>query len=131
TALAGEQWKLIASSEKELYDISADPQESRNLAADHPNIVEGMSSLLAKIAATASSGSASGKVSAEAAARLRALGYVGGGSSSTAVDANAPNPGRVIESWTQFEKALSLMNAGRAADALAPLKTLAARYPSG
>jgi arylsulfatase A-like enzyme/Flp pilus assembly protein TadD len=131
TALAGEQWKLIASSERELYDIKADSQESRNLAADHPNIVDGMSSLIAKIAATASSGNPSGTVSAEAAARLRALGYVGGGSSSAVVDPNAPNPAKVIESWTQFEKALSLMNAGRATDAVAAVKTLAARYPSG
>ena len=131
TALAGEQWKLIASSEKELYDIKADPQESRNLAAQHPNIVDGMSSLLTKIASSAPAGAATPTVSADAAAKLRALGYVGGGSAATAVDPSAPNPAKTIDAWTQFEKALALMNAGRAADAAAPLRELATRFPSG
>jgi arylsulfatase A-like enzyme/tetratricopeptide (TPR) repeat protein len=131
TVLAGEQWKLIVSSERELYDIKSDPQESRNVAADHPNIVAGMSSVLTKIASSAPAGASNAAVSADAAAKLRALGYVGGGSASSAVDPSAPNPAKTIGSWTEFEKALALMNAGRAADALSSFKALAMRYPSG
>jgi arylsulfatase A-like enzyme/Flp pilus assembly protein TadD len=130
TVLAGDQWKLISSSEKELYDLETDPRESRNVAAEHSNIVEGMTSLLARVASSAPA-AANTAVSADAAAKLRALGYVGAGSSSSAVDPGAPNPAKAIESWTQFEHALLLMNAGRAPESIAPLKALAARHPSG
>lgn len=131
TVLTGPQWKLISSSEKELYDVSADPQEMRDVASEHPNIVEGMSAVLAGIAAAQSSASQSPAISPDAAAKLRALGYVAGGSSSTAVDASAPNPARVIESWTLFEKSLGLTNAARWADAIPALAQLAKRYPQG
>ncbi len=128
--LTGERWKLISSSEKELYDLTADPQEARNVAAEHPNIVEGMSSILTRKAAAAGA-SPPAVVSPDAAAKLRALGYVGAGSSTGATDPAAPNPARTIDSWTLFEKSLALMNAGRWREAAASLAPLAHRFPSG
>jgi tetratricopeptide (TPR) repeat protein len=62
-----------------------------------------------------------------AAERLRALGYVSGGSTSSA--ATAPNPAAVIESWTAFEHALALVNAGKATEALPALERLASKFP--
>jgi arylsulfatase A-like enzyme/Flp pilus assembly protein TadD len=130
TVLAGEQWKLIASSERELFDLQADSQETRNVAAERERVAEGMAAVLAPIGARATA-TASGSIDAEAAARLRALGYVGGSSSTTAVDASAPNPARHVDAWTSFEKALANLNAGFAADAAVDLRKLAAEFPNG
>jgi len=36
-ALAFDRWKLVLSADAELYDVTADPGETRNLAADPPD----------------------------------------------------------------------------------------------
>jgi len=129
--LAGEGWKLVRSSEPELFDLKADPHERRNVAADHQAIVDGMSARLSRLQSEAEAGPSTGTIDAEAAERLRALGYVSGASGPARVDPNAPNPARAIDSWTAFEKALAQLNAGQAAAALPQLKALAAQFPDG
>jgi tetratricopeptide (TPR) repeat protein len=128
-ALATRQWKLVMSSEAELYDVAADPSETRNLADGKPDIVRQLRIALDKHEQSAGKAPAAA-ISPEAAERLRSLGYVGG-SSQTTTDPSAPNPAKVIDGWRQFERALTLLNAGRARDALPLLQTLAARFPSG
>jgi choline-sulfatase len=125
--LAGERWKLVLSSESELYDAADDPAETKNLAAERPAIVQGMTKRLDDLRRTDDQPPAA--VPAEAAERLRALGYVGG-SSASPVDPNAPNPAKVIGAWSRFETALALVTAGRAREALPALDELATRYPS-
>jgi hypothetical protein len=51
--------------------------------------------------------------------------------SSLETGALAPNPARVIDAWTVFEKSLALMNAGRWPDAASELAQLAKRFPAG
>ena len=126
--LAGERWKLIQSSETELYDLSSDPVEQRNVAAAHAGVVQGMTARLATLQAAAPATSA--PVAAEASERLRALGYVSGASAPAGIDPRAPNPARVIEAWGRFETALSQTNAGRPQEALAALKALAGSFPN-
>ena len=127
--LAGERWKLVLSSTAELYDISADPTEKSDMSGGHPAIVQGMASRLRQMEAAA--GAASSRVDAEAAERLRALGYVSGAASQSGKDdPNAPNPARVISAWTTFEEALTRVNAGEPESALKPLKDLVSRFPS-
>lgn len=127
--LATKQWKLVMSSEAELYDVAADPAEAHNLVDARPDIVRQLRTVLEKH--EQSTGSApTATISPEAAERLRSLGYVGGATQTTA-DSSAPNPVKVIDGWRQFEHALTLLNAGRARDALAPLQALATRFPSG
>jgi tetratricopeptide (TPR) repeat protein len=126
-ALAGERWKLIRSSETELYDLSADPGELKNVAADHAGVVQGMASRLGQIEARVPAAPAG--VPGEASERLRALGYVSGASSRAALDPKAPNPAKVIGSWAELETALAQINAGKPRDALPALKALAARFP--
>jgi arylsulfatase A-like enzyme/tetratricopeptide (TPR) repeat protein len=128
--LAGEQWKLILSSEAELYDVSADPGESSNLAATRPAVVQAMSGRLTALRSSARTEGA-GAISPDAAARLRALGFVSGAASGQSADASAPNPARTIESWARFEHALSAMNGGDTPSALPALAELAARFPAG
>ena len=127
SVLAGERWKLIQSSETELYDLASDPSEQKNIARAHAGVVQGMTTRLATLQAAAPSAPAT--VSADASERLRALGYVSGASALAASDPRAPNPARVIDAWAVFETALSQTTARRPAEALPALKTLAARFP--
>ncbi len=126
SVLADGKWKLILSSEPELYDLPADAGEQKNVAEANPGIVQGMRKRLTEIQSVTPQPSAA--VPADAAERLRALGYVSG-SSTPKADAGAPNPARVIDAWTMFEKALSQVNAGRPNDALPALTVLAAKFP--
>ena len=127
TALADEQWKLIASSEIELYDVRQDPGERTNVADQHPQIVQAMQTQLRKLAA--SSAKPEARVAPEAAERLRALGYVSGSSAITSDDPRAPNPAKTIAAWSAFEQALGDVQSGRAAAALPTLKSLAGEHP--
>ena len=126
-ALVDDRWKLIRSSESELYDLSSDAGEQHNVATDHAPIVQAMTARIAALEAEVKAPEAS--ASPEAAERLRALGYVSGSPSPAADAGNAPNPARVIDAWTKFETALSQVNAGRAREALPALKTLATTFP--
>jgi Flp pilus assembly protein TadD len=126
SVLTDDRWKLIRSSEAELYEIHNDPHEQSNVAAAHPNIVQAMSAALDKLQAGERS---SGGVTAEAAERLRALGYVSGSPPVTADDPKAPNPARAIDAWTGFERALGKLNGGQAAEAASELKAIATAHP--
>jgi arylsulfatase A-like enzyme/Tfp pilus assembly protein PilF len=126
SVLADGKWKLILSSEPELYDLPADSAEQHNVAGDHPGIVQGMTKRVTELQSVAAPAAAA--VPADAAERLRALGYVSGSSAPKTSD-GAPNPARVIDAWTMFEKALSEVNAGRPTEALPALTILAAKFP--
>jgi cytochrome c-type biogenesis protein CcmH/NrfG len=70
------KWKLIAAPRPELFDIESDPAESTDLAAAQPSIVREL-----EARANRYSGAdlpSAGAVAAEAAERLRALGYSAG-----------------------------------------------------
>jgi arylsulfatase A-like enzyme/tetratricopeptide (TPR) repeat protein len=126
-ALAGERWKLIVSSENELYDISSDPTEQHNVASDHAGVVQGMLATLSPL--TIATASPTAAAPADAAERLRALGYVSGSPAAPKDSSGAPNPANVIAAWATFETALSQVNAGKSRDALPALQSLAARFP--
>jgi choline-sulfatase len=73
-----ERFKLIDAPTPELYDLSADPQESRNIAAVEPaRVAELRGALLAAMGVPTPA--ASKAVDAEAAERLAALGYLASG----------------------------------------------------
>src|SRR4029077_7836344 len=87
-ALVDGRWKLIASSEAELYDLSVDPGEQHNIAGTKDPLAQGMRTRAREIATAAAA--ATPAVSAEASERLRALGYVSG--SAAPVSDTADNP---------------------------------------
>ena len=124
-ALADARWKLLLSSEPELYDLEADPGETRNVANARAGLVDAMSRRLRELG-RAAEGSSPGRIDPEAAARLRSLGYVSG--ARAAASATAPNPARVIQEWAAFERALEQVNAGRPKDAIPALEALASRF---
>ncbi|HET7747629.1 MAG TPA: sulfatase, partial [Vicinamibacteria bacterium] len=76
--LRDERWLFVRSPRPELYDVTVDPAESRNLAASHPERVAEMEARLAALALSEPP-VPSPEVDGETAARLRALGYLGGG----------------------------------------------------
>jgi arylsulfatase A-like enzyme/Tfp pilus assembly protein PilF len=126
TALADDRWKLIVSSERELYDLASDPGETRNLAEWKASIADAMAGALTARVKPGPSSSAS--IPTDAAERLRALGYVSG-APTTANDDNAPNPAKHIAAWNTFERELGRLTAGDARGALPGLAALARSAP--
>jgi arylsulfatase A-like enzyme/Flp pilus assembly protein TadD len=121
------RWKLIAASDRELYDVSRDGAESQNVASQNPSVATAMASRADAIFGAGESGAAT-SATGEAAERLRALGYVAAAPAKTS-SPNALNPRDGIAAWNEFENDLSLISAGRSADTLLSLRKLSSRFP--
>ena len=106
-------WKLIPRRERAVRHRGRSAGVDATSRLNRPNIVDGDAGAPRGARPRASSRARAATVSAEAAARLRALGYVGGGVAGGGRPPTAPNPAEESPSWTQFEKALSLMDASR------------------
>ena len=78
-------WKLIVAPRPELYDLDADPAEERNLEASERDRARRLAELRrqAEAAAPPPPPAAAGTADPEAAARLRALGYLGAGAAAS------------------------------------------------
>jgi arylsulfatase A-like enzyme/cytochrome c-type biogenesis protein CcmH/NrfG len=126
-ALLQDRWKLILSADPELYDISADPAESHNVASARQQLVGAMSARLQTLRSSPGT-SKRQTVPPDVADRLRALGYVAA-SAEPPQAGGAPNPADHIAAWGEFEAALAAEAAKDDRAALARLKPLAERYP--
>jgi arylsulfatase A-like enzyme/tetratricopeptide (TPR) repeat protein len=126
-SLADDRWKLIQSSETELYDLAGDPLEQHDVSDAHPGVVRAMSAALEALTKAAPSTPVA--ISAEATARLRALGYVAVAPDAPAGPGDAPNPGRHVAEWSAFEVVLSDLAAGRTAGVVERLARWVTQYP--
>jgi arylsulfatase A-like enzyme/Flp pilus assembly protein TadD len=124
-SLTDGRWKLIVSSRVELYDLAADAGERQDVSAANASVALALRTRLDKLWRPAGAPA----VSAEAAERLRALGYVSSAADPAPLD-KAPNPADEIAAWATFERAFTDLSSGRAAEAVQPLASLAARYPA-
>jgi Flp pilus assembly protein TadD len=70
------KWKLVAAPKPELFDIEHDPDETTNLAASEPTVVQDLVARVNRYSGADIANAAS--VTTEAAERLRALGYASG-----------------------------------------------------
>jgi tetratricopeptide (TPR) repeat protein len=131
SSLVSMRWKVIASSEIELYDLDRDPGERVNLVSSRQPTASAMVDRLAEIRGPRRGASPSPQLSPEVEERLRALGYVGPAASSLAAAERAPNPATVIDGWVALERVLARLSAGAPMDALADAQALAARFPEG
>jgi arylsulfatase A-like enzyme len=103
-------WKYIHKLEPELYDVGADPAESRNLAAEHPEVAERLRARLEELlaAAPAKPEDSEMELDAETLAELQALGYMGGRTSEKLDDELAllelrgPDPTHRIDDLRYF-----------------------------
>ncbi len=78
-AMRAEGWKLIDAPRPELYDLRADPGERHDRFADSPEEARRLGVLLRQVQQTAGPPRPAAPVAdAEALARLRSLGYLGG-----------------------------------------------------
>jgi arylsulfatase A-like enzyme/Flp pilus assembly protein TadD len=75
-AIRSGPWKLIAAPKPELFDVDTDPGEHTNLIASQPAVAKGLEERAGHYAAAALPGTPA--ADAQAAERLRALGYSSG-----------------------------------------------------
>jgi len=118
--------KAIRLPIPELYELSGDPEEMRNLADRHPAELE---SALGRLPAEASRSSARTAPDEEEIARLRSLGYVAG--ASAPADAYGPedDPKRLLGSEHALEAALDAYRRGDLEDAARRLEQLIDEQP--
>ncbi len=126
-ALTDGHWKLIDAPDPELYDLAGDTVEGTNVAADHAGIVAAMQRRVRELGTRASSAPPAAPVAPEVAERLRALGYVAGGTTPTVRD--GPNPATMMTAWNAFEGVLADLAADRLPAAIASLRRLADEHP--
>jgi arylsulfatase A-like enzyme/Flp pilus assembly protein TadD len=121
--------KYIELPLPELYDLAADPAESRNLAAKEPERVREMQALLRRMRAADVGGQRRAEDS-ETRERLRALGYL---AASTAAPAKAfgeaDDPKGLMALDRQLERSLGLYARGDLAGALAACEDLVRQRP--
>jgi choline-sulfatase len=84
-AIRSGPWKLVAAPKPELFDIEKDPGEQTNLAASQPGVVRDLEARANRYSGAELPGAAG--ASAEAAERLRALGYSAGSTIGPSKDA--------------------------------------------
>lgn len=120
--------KFILLPRTELYSLSDDPAEKKNLAGARPKrsseLEEALSALIEE-----DEGGSSGEAPdlAEQRRRLEALGYVGGRSTGEAEDVIDPKDG--IRWIADLDAGRRAYQTGRPADGIEPLKRLLARNP--
>ena len=119
TGIVARGWKYIDLPEPELYDLTTDPGERNNREGRDPREAVLQRTLTAMMA-TADPHASAPSLDADAAARLRSLGYTGG----TAAARSTPptindDPKRLIALNERFNTALTAFDQGHADDALA------------
>jgi len=125
SALRRRDLKYISSPKPELYDLTHDPHESKNLQGAKEE--EGFAERLAAI----ESGAVETQklpADAETRARLASLGYVAGGTapSPKRTERTGRNPVEAVDLFQRFERAHNLLGSGRPEDAQAALAELEA-----
>jgi choline-sulfatase len=127
-----EDWKLVQGAETELFDLSADPGELRNLAAQEPQRVERMrAALQVAVRKMAPSGdSARGAaLSPEQEETLRSLGYAGGSGGAGSLDEpGLPDPRAYVHIYERVWRAMGAFG-GAVPPALADMEAVVAVDP--
>ncbi|HEX7153424.1 MAG TPA: sulfatase-like hydrolase/transferase [Thermoanaerobaculia bacterium] len=122
-SLIDDQHHYIDGPRPELYDIAADPRETRDVLAEQRRVTAAMRQ---KIAAYPKEIAALAPVDPEEAAKLAALGYVG---SPQDRSGPLPNPRDMIGSLREIKQAFALADARRYDEAVDALRALLAQNP--
>ncbi len=109
-------WKYIDLPEAELYDLASDPGEAHN-AIGRGDRATGLQKALAALDSGRDAPAAAVPLDADAASRLRSLGYVGGTATRLAPTV-MDDPKRLVALNEQFNSALTAFEEGRGAEAL-------------
>ncbi len=132
-ALLTDSWKLISSTRPELYDRKSDRSETRNVAADHPDVVKAMMAELYSLYGKMSPASpVSIDQNQETARKLESLGYVSSGGANRpdeVLTPGLPDPKDMVEVMRELQQAHTLEVEGRTAEALPKLENAKQRSP--
>jgi len=120
--------KYISSSKPELYDLSRDPGETRNLFSDERRVMRALSASLTAFRATAAAPLHTNAPDAETMAKLASLGYVGGMPAARAA-ADRPSPAVMVPLFRRFEEATWAIAGKRLDEAAGILSDLVQRDP--
>jgi tetratricopeptide (TPR) repeat protein len=123
------RWKWIRAPESELYRLTEDPHERRNLAAAYPDTARRLDNRLQhQILRFQPLAPATGApLSREAEERLKSLGYLSAGSLGEASEeADLPDPKAMIASHADLQEAKVAMDEERYGDAIAPFRRVLA-----
>jgi arylsulfatase A-like enzyme/Flp pilus assembly protein TadD len=132
TGVVANGWKYIDLPDAELYDLANDPGEQRNRARDDTERATTLAKRLAGWSPLASLSSArTVPLDADAAARLRALGYTAGGQAREPRKAytSADDPKRLLDLDRRYERALTLTGDRQYGEAAALLQGVVAERP--
>jgi arylsulfatase A-like enzyme/Flp pilus assembly protein TadD len=124
------QYHFIDAPKPELYDLSKDPRETRNLYAEKPEVAQDLRKQLARLIKKYSP-SKGGTTAQESpldpalAERLKSLGYVAVSTSSDIIlsDRQLPDPKDRIQMYETVSEALADSQNGRFADSVVKLKS--------
>jgi tetratricopeptide (TPR) repeat protein len=122
-------WKFIGAPTPELYDLRADPGETRNLARERATVGMRLAGELARIRESFKTSTSPRAEQPDPAAvqRLQSLGYLGA-VSPAAAEEGGPDPKDHIAEYreyrTNFSRALSMLGQGRHAQAATLLQKL-------
>ena len=130
-------WKYIHKKVPELYDLSDDPSELRNLASDSPEQIASFQERLGALvdgAASALAPAARGEIDAEMRAQLAGLGYVvtsaSVGSESEDIKARlGPDPVEVQPAFIALTEAVGLQQARSHREAAEAFSALVEAHP--
>ncbi len=123
TSVIDARHQFIESPRAELYDIVADPHETRDLASARPELTREMRSALARFPAGFSGPEA---VSSEEMARLAALGYLGGAAETKGP---LPNPRDHIQVLDEVHAAFRLSATGHDEESVVLLRRVLKSEP--
>jgi choline-sulfatase len=123
------RWKFVRAPRPELYDLTRDPKETRDVSAQFPGIAAALRAQLdALIPASGFASPAAPQLDPEAAERLRSLGYISGNESAAQRRTGPrPDPKDKMPFLQALLRAQSLGNAGQLEQAAQQLESLARR----
>ena len=131
--LETERWRSIRAPRPELYDRDADPKELDNVYDRHRGVAATLAAQLEAMNLLKAGGEPTpGEIDPEALERLRALGYVGGGSDGRPApprNGPLPDPKDQISLLQELQTAQGLRDAGRLEEAARRLEELGRKDP--
>jgi choline-sulfatase len=128
-ALRADGWKWIAAPTPELYDLTADPRELRNLADAEPARAARLRERLSGLRAVAPPSAAARGLSPEDEGRLAALGYVSSGTEESDLS-SGPDPKSVASVIPDIERLIDARRGERTPEIRAHTEAILARDPT-
>ncbi len=127
-SLTGPRFHLVEGPRAELFDLQADPDETRNVVDEQRRVYHQMRRELQ--GSSAGGFEAPGRVDPEDAARLAALGYASGSASGTREEGSRLHPKDGLEALARLRKAYDLGARGDSRGAVEILRNLVDEHPA-